>query len=889
MLAQFATAQFVNVSNGRGAGNTPIQTHSVTLEGSSVPEMATTITTFRGRRAKLYMAHRYPSGSTSDYVEVVNGFISESPYIEEGDTVSLSLLPLTALTDTSIADKGMGQTRLLQGHHYYDGFNGSVLEYAMKLQRQEGLDWWGVIQVQPDTSATITANTFQIITPERAQITQLLDDFDPSLPSGPDGDDYPVPHPRYPMMARDFPGMGNAGRTEIFVTGLTYDASIPGYIVNADSTVTGALTAAEISAAPNLYISRTKIEIKRHSLGDEEVKEWPSVINDTLVSDGPSASTGLAGAVAKWRVTPDDKLKGEKFSESPYPVEVYWWGNNDQMRELSGGAEGGFTPRVWSATGTQGYISELGKLIYPLYTTTPLQRFGVDDGELINLTVSGLDRVGSLDITPLPEAYYQHYESAILVESSLGLPTTVGSELYDIVVRYIDLVSNEEREQVFKVTHETTATFGGGDVGVLIHISDSNEFTLNSSFGDWRDKDRALIFKGGQLTRERPGEALLRLLESGGGDQINGTYDTLGIGLNIHSSHIDEDSFLAADAAASLPFSGNFIGDGQNMRALFDGVLKMLGSVLTMKRDPTTGQSLITLTPIGYEKSTEVSATVLDGEWISDPPPRWGIYEDLVTQIKFEYDYDPSEDSMTSEVIFNNQEAINRYGGERSQITLSLPGVSSRIFGRGPANTFSYFLPTSSRIFNLLSNPLRSWSGSIGTGQSAYLDVGSYIRVSSPHLRGYDDTYGVTDGIGMVRGIRQSLEGEGAELDIITVGIAPVNWNSSMKVASVSSTTVIVVSANEYTTTGSDSDFFKAGDVVNHVPRGNQDGAGSDLTILSIVGNTITFTGAHGISDGGGTIEPSTYSASSVIHQEDAYLSNNSDIINTTVDAQEYN
>jgi hypothetical protein len=109
----------------------------------------------------------------------------------------------------------------------------------------------------------------------------------------------------------------------------------------------------------------------------------------------------------------------------------------------------------------------------------------------------------------------------ILVESSLGLPTTVGSELYDIVVRYIDLVSNEEREQVFKVTHETTATFGGGDVGVLIHISDSNEFTLNSSFGDWRDKDRALIFKGGQLTRERPGEALLRLLESGrwGSDQ----------------------------------------------------------------------------------------------------------------------------------------------------------------------------------------------------------------------------------------------------------------------------------------------------------------------------------------------------------------------------------
>jgi hypothetical protein len=77
--------------------------------------------------------------------------------------------------------------------------------------------------------------------------------------------------------------------------------------------------------------------------------------------------------------------------------------------------------------------------------------------------------------------------------------------------------------------------------------------------------------------------------------------------------------------------------------------------------------------------------------------------------------------------------------------------------------------------------------------------------------------------------------------------------------------------------------------VVNHIPRGNQDGAGSDLTILSVVGDAITFTGAHGISSSGGTIEPSTYNASSSLHREDAYLSNNSDIINTTVDAQEYN
>jgi hypothetical protein len=880
------------VTCSRGVGNTPTQTHSIDLEGSVAPELTTTITTFRGRRAKLYMAHRYPSGAVSDYVEVINGFIGESPYIEEGDTVSLSLLPLTALIDTSISDKGIGQTRLLQGYHYYDGVNGSAIEYAMSLDQQPALSTLNSIRVQVVTSSTVTANTFEISTADFAQFTEVLQDFDPSLPTGPEGDDYPAAHPRYPAFRRGGLFSLRYGQPEVYATALTYDSTIPGYVVNADSSVTDALTAAEITAAQYLFLEYSKLEVKRHTLGDQEVKQWPNVINDVLESDGPSAATGLSGAVARWRLTPDDELKGEKLSDSPWPVDMVFWSDNTHLRQYAQTAfDVSYAPRVWTSRGVMTYLASQARFFYPLYAERPLQRLGVDDGELIKLRVSGSDLVGSVDIHTPPEAYYQHYESTILVENSLGLPSSAGDNVYDVVVRYIDLEADEEREQIFKVTHESTATFGGSDVGVLLHIADDNEHRLNSSFGDWRDKDRALIFRGGQLTRERPGEALLRLLESGGGGEINGTYDTLGVGLNLDSSLIDEDSFLAADAAATIPFTGSFVGDGQDLRSVFDGVLKMLGSVLVMKRDETTGQSKITLTPIGYEKTSVVAATVEASEWIADPPPYWGIYEDLVTQVKYSYDYSPDEDKLTSEVLFNNQEAITRYGGERSKIELQLPGVSSRLFGRGAGDTFSFFLPTSSRIFNLLSNPLREWVGEIGTGQSTYLDVGSYIKVSSPHLRGYEDAYGVTDGIGMIRGIRQSLEGEGCELSIITVGIAPVNWNSAMRVASVVSSTTIEVESNQFTTTaqGRDSDFFKAGDVVQHIPRGNHDAAGAQLTILSVSGNLIKFTTAHSISAGGDTIEPATYSAASSIHKEDAYLANTSDIINVTTDAQEFN
>lgn len=893
--ASTANAISINVSGGRGAGGTPIQSHSISLEGSSVPEVTTEITTFRGRGAKLYMAHQYPSGSVSNYVELLNGFISESPYVEEGDEVSISLLPLTALLETSLADKGIGQTGLLQDYHYYDGLSGSLLEYALSLRAgPDSSDSY--IRVTPDTSATITANTFDVIVSARTGGANLLDDYDASLAAGQDADDFISEHPRFPKFRRneDFPQSDEG----VFTSALTYDAGIPGYTVNANSAPNNALSAGQISATTSLKLKLNKLELKQHSLGDDEVKEWPDVINNTLESSGPSSTSGYSGGVAKWRLTTDNKVRGEKLSSSPFPVAIHFWGDRQALTAARSWqqVEGVEAARLWSASATSTGAPDTSRIVYPFSFDSEffgfskiLQQFGGSERHVSGrIDVSGSDKVGELAIKPLPRAYYQHYESVILVESSLGLPGSLGSDRFDVTVNFTDQVTGERREQVFICTHETTATFGGSNIGTLIHIAPEHDHTQTMGFGDWPDSDRVNIFRGGRLERERPGVALLKILQSGGGGGINGTYDVLGVGLNLSSSHIDETSFLSVDSAGSLPMTGSLFGDGQDLMSSITSILKMLGAVITMKRDRSTGLSRLALVPIGFEKSGNSAETVEAGEWLSDPPPRWGIYDDIVTQIEFLYDFDPSDGALKSKLLFNDQEAISRYGGERSKISLELPGVSSRIFGAGAGNAFSFFLPTASRIFNLLANPLRSWSGSIGTGQSAYLDVGSYIKVSSPHLRGYGDDYGVTDGIGMIRTITQSLQGEGCDLEIITTGLSPVNWNSSARVSSVSSSTAIVIDATAFSATG-DAAFFKAGDVVQHLPKGDQDNPSSQLTISSVVGNVVTFSAAHGISSGGGTIEPATYNAASSEHREDAYLANNSDKINVTIEAQEYN
>lgn len=887
-----ATASVLSVPSGRGVGNTPVQSHSISLEGSSVPEVATEITTFRGRRAKLFGAHRYADGSTSDYVEIINGIIEASPAIEAGETVSLSIVPLTALIDTSLSDK-VSQTRLLSGYHHYDGQYGSAIEYATELNAVND----DFVFAFPLNAVTLTANTYQIqlfndTLPLIGQINGDLTDFDASLPAGDDVDRYSVSHPRYPRFQIATGAYAEKASYPTSLTDITA-STYTTYQVIADSSPSNALTAAELDSPILTPLPRT--ELKRHALGDDEVKRWPDVINDVLESDGPSTTSGLTGAVARWRLDTDDKVIASKLSDSSFPASVYLW--TTQAAWMAHSNENyAKRPRFYDSIGDTLELDTLSRLSYPLDIgegdDPKIDDFRETNSAIVKqIKAEPTAGHGEYQLRSVANAYHQLYESTLLVENSLGLPSSAtAGEYYWLTVRYFHRGSGETRTQTLQATHETVATFNSANVGYLIHLRAGADLSRNTSFGDWPGEERALIVRGGRFVGERVGVALLKLLESGGGDEINGDYDVLSVGLNIPSSEIDEASFLAVDSTSPFLLSDQYAGDGADLRSTFESICKLLGAALVMRRDEATGKSKIALVSIGAERAADTSIDITAGDWFVEPPPSWGIYEDIVTQIEFSYDFDPAEEKFKSEVLFNDQEAINRYGGERSKISLELPGVSSDQFGRGVGDAYDQFLPTAGRLFNLLANPLRTWRGAISTGSSIYLDLGSYVKASSPHLRGYGDEYGVTDGVAMVRSINQELMNEGCELEMITTGLDVVAWNASANVATVPDATSITVSEDTFSDSSVDDvSFFKAGDVVDYVPTGDQDNAITGLTIDSIAGNTITFTAAHGISSAAGSIEPTVYSSASSHHQNDGYLANSSNVINSNVDAQKYN
>ena len=313
--ASTASSAVIVVTRGQG-GTTP-QNHEVGLEGSFVPELTTEITTFRGRRAKLFGAHLYPDGSVSNYVEIMNGFIESSPTVEEGDTISLSIVPLTALIDGDLSDK-INQTRLLQGFHYFDGQMGSVLEYHLDLFHDDNSD---PVRLFTDTSASITANTFQASVNVSFGFSNLLDDFDESLPSGEQRDDYHREHPRYPRLKR---AQDDALTSDsVFPTTTAFTASLPGYVINADSSPGNSFTSGEITSTAEFQVKLPRGEIKQHILGNGQVKQWPNVVNDVLESDGPSSTQGISGGFGHWKISPDNIVRYSKLSASPFKSHLH--------------------------------------------------------------------------------------------------------------------------------------------------------------------------------------------------------------------------------------------------------------------------------------------------------------------------------------------------------------------------------------------------------------------------------------------------------------------------------------------------------------------------------------------------------------------------------------
>lgn len=871
----------------RGVSDTPIQTHTQTLQGLNKPEVLTEIVTFRGRRAKLWVAHQYPDGSLSDYVQVVNGFISDEPEFDS-DIVELNLLPLVALLDQRISSRGK-TTKLLHGYHYFSSGRGNVFEWLQYNAKE--YEFLGHTLGSPNLTGT---NTFSVIAGDLSLIA------DPNLV---DSAGVEVrQHPRYASFL-------GAWRVPFYAEAYTQDASTHGiysHVVTSSFTYDGTYGVPDVGGSHHLYSTyfpSYRSEIKRLTLGTDELKQWPNAIVDAAQgSEMATTLTGLSGGWLQWSLS--QGINGwsvviTSLCDAQIQPTMKVLNSHRELRyynHIGGTSPPAVTNHYWRADGTAEIaLHDWERLHYGVDWSPegsaeewpePVIFNGSGDAEpqpipRHEFSVSG-ESAGvtqKYEIKGCSLAYYQLYEGYILIEDQLDLPSAAGSERYVIQVTYFDRSLNERRVQYFSATHQTTAVFDGVTVGYYIHLDLTLLTSENRSFGDWPQHERCEITLAARYDDQSAGEALLRLLQNGGGGQINGTYDEDSIGLNLNSSHIDSDSFLRYAALSGVQrYSGTLSADGLVLRDVIDPLLKAMGAAMLMQRDSATGVSKIAIVPMGLESSKYQQGSLTHSELHADPRPRWSVYSDIVTQLEILYDYNADESRFDSTTLFNNQEAISRFGDEQRKISLELHGTTTSQVGSSPSDVLEFFKSLYSRVFRLLSSPLRSWHVSAGTGRTLYTDLGSYWSLTSSMLKGYTDSIGITDKIGMVRSIDQGLMSEGAEMELIHTDQTVTGYAACARITSIISSTSVLVS-NEFSGGSTDAAFFAASDVITYRPQYDQDNITISLTILSIAGGVIEFTSAHGISVTGGTIEPIFYSSASATHQQRAYFNQDQEYI----------
>ena len=883
-----ATSTTLTITN-RGVGRTPIQSHLSSLGGVNVPEVFTEIVNFRGRKASLYMAQRRPDGSISNFTEIVNGFIESSPSIEEGDAISLSLVSLTALIDNTVSETTL-QTTLVHGYHNFDEIAGSKLEYATFCTDSREFTI---------TGNQATSNSALISLSDRP--LDLSTTFDTSLPPSNQGN-YFI-HPRYPEIVNSD---GRLFPTAAAADTLTYDNT---NTVTYNTLMNGMTT----SEFQRVRVRTPRGEIKSFRI-TSGVQRFPEIINTVLSANNTGSSQGTDGSFVEWSIGDDRSLILRANTNREMATCVLAFFSSTASKDLLEETYSLPPMGTWNASEVGTYTTQdLERFFFPIDVWTYLGPFPADpinqNGSNQQIAFEGRyvplaspDRKGQARSSTIPGGialgYYQNGEPTILVKDNLGLPTSFTTGIvFDLEVVYYDKRLEEMATQTFPITHQSTATYSGSDVGFLLHILQPFSSNLRSSFGDFDGFEPAKLYLSTRLRFQTPGVSILRLLQSGGGSKINGDYDLSSIGLNIDQSEIDINSFLQYESIPNIMVNLDLRSEGTDFRSILTPLLQAMGCVLVMRRTED-GSCKIALQPIGLEQSTSASLTIEEGDWLTDDPPTWSTYEDIVTQITINFDYDIVEQKLRTQRVFNNQEAINRYGGETKGITLDLYGVSSDQIGGSAGDSFSFFLPVITRIFNLLSNPLRLWKGSIGTGQSVLVDAGQYALVNSPLLKAYGPDYGVTNGVGFIKSIRQELMSEGTSLEIIHIGTRTASWNDSGRVLAVPTATTLTIDQDAFSNQNGlgesvkDSNFFKVGDVVDHVLKGDHDNASTGLIISGIVDNgstaTITFTTNHGILAPGGTIEPTAYASATADQQLDAYIANSSGVLGASDNGKEY-
>jgi hypothetical protein len=378
-----------------------------------------------------------------------------------------------------------------------------------------------------------------------------------------------------------------------------------------------------------------------------------------------------------------------------------------------------------------------------------------------------------------------------------------------------------------------------------------------------------------------PGILLLRLLQSGGGGQVHGAYDVLPYGAGLDDDDMLEDSFSALPMPEPLRGVSADVSGSSTVADVMGGVLTLIGAAVVQRW--ADGRQRLVCTPIGPAPSADAVMVITDADILADGQCVSTVDGRVVRSYRIESDHDAAGEPGRV-TTYVDSDAVDATGGDAGeQLKLDLRHI--RLDGGG-ADAAVLLLPVIQHLRRRAGVPRVRYQVAVSADHVGALEVGvgDTVTLTCSSAVGIDGTLGLTSEPCRVLGVERDWLGNRVQLTLGAAGLRPSGWAPSLRVASVSSPTVVVVSANQYTSavcprTGeAQTDigrtslaYFAVGDKVRCIPAGAW-ASGGEVTITVIAGNTVTFGAAHGLA-AGDDIDHADYDDASAAARVYAYLS----------------
>lgn len=839
----------------RGIGGTIRQRHTAQLVTLDQPIVAgPQIPTWRSRLAVLLRADISADGSLGAQVEVLQGFIEQTPRSRDGITFSLSLSPLTAFLRTELPS-AISETRLARDVHLHTR---GVADYIHAAEWLTRTVWEGVTR-----DSTIADS--ELLDLYEANLQVWLNTFDFNIDDN---------HPRGGAISIIY------GEAESVhgVTGTATEGGgpLPNQLTLADGPLNDVPIGTDL--VPRF--------LRRREAGgrfafllpafDPATPEftrwlrWPGDPNDDVNSaagilnskwvvdshtgdDGGWISVRLDGAQAVAQVTTGaDCVLYVPGVENPEPPE------DGPLRVWQLDDAGDAVRQDWPRFQNRLYRGVTAAI-------------GADRDADGLIKIQGLARDTRTTPFRLARAWCQRGEPWIIVEDQID----VSSGRIEIQnTRGANGARSFVPLRVDPVIEEVVVPeIGGereGDILYKITILDPENLPSLADFGDF---DEGIVVRTAPRAYQSSGELLSYLL-------TDPTH------LNFGSEVVDVQSMLAQGSDPTWVQSWRLPETDEPLiyEEIIDGILRLTRSTIVMSTS-RDGKNRMTRVTLGGESLAKVRGEITAGDWIADSVPTWSSDDRLINALsiradfgriydgeetEYDYRYTASYQSRTSQRVFGETRGEDIDVSAAGRIDRDLPSIDS--IGQS--------------ILGLYDSPRRIWEGEISTAQALDLPLGSTVRVTSPHLRGYGPDP-VVARLGVVVERQISLGEEGARIKILHFGTRSTGWNAAALIVQAESPTQVLVTSNSYSSLNSpvtglpqrDLDYFEVGDVVYVVPEADHDaGVVRIITDIDRDNFLVTFNAPHGAGLGA-AIVPAGHNLGSEIHRQLAYLADDDGLL----------